>query len=221
MSETGELRINRDMSLRARFHRMPPKRHDRDPQASEVLAHIREVLGCEMDRALKAFNSMRNRRSQVLVFDNVEKTWAGCFWTPSEEQEKERKFRRELMALERDVAALKADVRKLRKEVKALIRAAKKADKEEGEVAHEAEPSVPQGPQLGCNPGHQSREFRRMLDEAEAREQEAKKKAGEKKPWERRMWMGCCDACGSSALNGAPGEYVCGECGLDYQDRFN
>ena len=208
------------MSLRARFHRMPPKRHDRDPQASEVLAHIREVLGCEMDRALKAFNSMRNRRSQVLVFDNVDRTWAGCFWTPSEEQEKERKFRRELMALERDVAALKAEMRKLKKEVKALVRAGKKSDKEDGGVAHEDEPKAPQGPQLGCNPGHQSREFRRMLDESEARERETKK-AGEKKPWERRMWMGCCDACGSSALNGAPGRYVCGECGLDYQERFN
>lgn len=218
MSETGEIRINRDMSLRARFHHMPPKRHDRDPHASEVLAHIRETLGCEMDRALKAFNSMRNKRSQVLVFDNVEKTWTGCFWTPSEEEERERKFRRELMALERDVAALKSDMRKLKKEVKAALRAIKKTEGSEQEAAQKEASPAPQSPVMSCNPGDQSREFAKLFEKEreEARCMKAAERLEESGP---RRWLGCCDGCGYPELIGTQYPYECGDCGLPYTER--
>lgn len=225
MSEIEKVTINRDMSLRAKFHRMPPMRHDRDPHASTVLAHIREVLGCEMDRAVKAFNSMRNKRSQVLVFDNVEKTWTGCFWTPSEEEERERKSRRELMALERSVAALKSDMRKLRKEFRKVMRALGKSKPEEQEGDTSQDPDAPSAYPVSVNPGIQSREFRRILDIADENElaEKAAIEAGlpipPKQPWQRRTWMGCCDGCGSSALAGLEGAWTCRSCGLDYQAK--
>ena len=200
MSETGEVRINRDMSLRAKFHRMPPKQHHRDPHASEVVGHIKEVLACDLDRALKAFNSMRNHRSQVLVFDSVDRTWHGCFWTPSEEEERDRKIWREMMALARDVAELKAQMRKLKKKTAAASRGANKAEETETVADPESPKPVP------FNPGDASREFARSI--RTIREQP-----------EGRTWMGCCDFCGSSELIDLEAGWECAGCALVYTNR--
>lgn len=225
MSETGEVRVNRDMSLRAQFHRMPPKMHHRDHAASEVLAHIREVLGCDLDRAVKAFNSMRNHRSGVLVFDNVDKTWHGCFWTPSEKEARDRKIWREIMELRRDLAALKSEIRKLRKKVLGAVREAKKEAKEAGDE-ESGQPSAvagyPQIPQQS-NPGDFAREFSRQMQQVEAEAEEKRRlaKLRELQKITPRMWQGCCDGCGRNELVGDEAPWTCAVCDLQYTARYD
>ena len=46
------------------FRLMPPQRHDADPDRSEVLKYIQENLRCDLARSIRAFNSMRNKKSE-------------------------------------------------------------------------------------------------------------------------------------------------------------
>jgi len=73
-------------TLRATFREMPPKRHNLTLEKSELLAHIVETIGGGVAEANRAFNSMRNVKSQVLVFDRIERVWHGCDWKPSDEE---------------------------------------------------------------------------------------------------------------------------------------
>ena len=94
------------------FRLMPPQRHDADPDRSEVLAYIRENLRCELGRAIRAFNSMRNKKSQVIVYDMVHRQWRGCDWVPPEDEDKVSLLLRTINELKRDVAYLKTSVKK-------------------------------------------------------------------------------------------------------------
>lgn len=94
-------------TLRSMFRLMPPQRHDADPDRSEVLKYIQENLRCDLARSIRAFNSMRNKKSQVLVYDMVHRQWRGCDWVPLEDGDKVSLLLKTINDLKRDVAYLK------------------------------------------------------------------------------------------------------------------
>lgn len=76
------------MKLRTLFDKMPPQAHS-NLQDSDALKYIQEVLQSNnlpatAEDALKAFASMRNIRSQVLVYDTSLHKWRGCLWVPND-----------------------------------------------------------------------------------------------------------------------------------------
>ena len=104
--------LDNGSTLRSMFRLMPPQRHDADPDKSEVLAYIRSNLACELGRAIRAFNSMRNKKSQVIVYDMVHRQWRGCDWVPPEDEDRVALLLRTINDLKRDVAYLKTSVKK-------------------------------------------------------------------------------------------------------------
>jgi hypothetical protein len=128
------------------FRLMPPQRHDADPDRSEVLAYIRENLRCELGRAIRAFNSMRNKKSQVIVYDMVHRQWRGCDWVPPEDEDKVSLLLRTINELKRDVAYLKTPVKKHERLIGQLERKrSRKREEDENEsVDPEPEPEPQQ-----------------------------------------------------------------------------
>ena len=119
---------------RSMFRLMPPLHHDADPGRSQVVAHIMENMRCDMGRAVAAFNSMRNAKSRVIVFDHIHRMWKGCDWQPSDEDSAKGMLLSELRALQRRVAGMDSELRKATKEIKKLKRKlADVADSEEEE----------------------------------------------------------------------------------------
>lgn len=104
-------------TLRQLFREMPPKSHNMDQTKSEVLAYIAQQLNSDMIVAIRAFNSMRNPNSKVLVFDGIERVWIGCDWLPENKEAKEEYLIREVRSWDRKVADLKADIASLEKEL--------------------------------------------------------------------------------------------------------
>jgi len=94
-------------TLRGLFENMEPLSHDRAMESSQVLAHIARVLGCDLLEARRAFDSMRQCNSRVLVFDRNQGQWHGAAWMPSSETDQSRMIARRLA--ESGKAALKAD----------------------------------------------------------------------------------------------------------------
>lgn len=129
--------LDNGSTLRSMFRLMPPQRHDADPDKSEVLAYIRQNLTCELGRAIRAFNSMRNKKSQVIVYDMVHRQWRGCDWVPPEDEDRVALLLRTINELKRDVAYLKTSVKKHERILGQLERkrpASKRRDvEEEGE----------------------------------------------------------------------------------------
>lgn len=101
---------------------MEPMRHHLDPSQSEVISHIRKTLDYDQDAAVRAFNSMRNVNSQVLVFDRVHRVWFGCDWTPDEEEAKKDFFTQRFSEMKREVSNLREEVRELAAMQKKLIK---------------------------------------------------------------------------------------------------
>ena len=136
--------LDNGSTLRSMFRLMPPQRHDADPDKSEVLAYIRKNLTCELGRAIRAFNSMRNKKSQVIVYDMVHRQWRGCDWVPPEDEDRVALLLRTINELKRDVAYLKTSVKKHERILGQLERkrpASKRRDVEE-EVEPESEEDV-------------------------------------------------------------------------------
>ena len=133
--------LDNGSTLRSMFRLMPPQRHDADPDKSEVLAYIRGNLTCELGRAIRAFNSMRNKKSQVIVYDMVHRQWRGCDWVPPEDEDRVALLLRTINELKRDVAYLKTSVKKHERILGQLERkrpASKRRDvEEEGEPESE------------------------------------------------------------------------------------
>jgi len=128
--------LDNGSTLRSMFRLMPPQRHDADPDKSEVLAYIRKNLACELGRAIRAFNSMRNKKSQVIVYDMVHRQWRGCDWVPPEDEDRVALLLRTINELKRDVAYLKTSVKKHERLLGQLERkrpASKRREVEEGE----------------------------------------------------------------------------------------
>ena len=104
--------LDNGSTLRSMFRLMTPQRHDIDPTRSEVLAHIRENLACDLGRAIRAFNSMRNKKSQVLLYDMIHRQWRGCDWVPAEDGDQITFLTRTINEMKREMFALKSEVRK-------------------------------------------------------------------------------------------------------------
>ena len=102
-------------TLRATFREMPPKRHNLTLEKSELLAYIVETIGGGLAEANRAFNSMRNVKSQVLVFDRIERVWHGCDWKPSDEAAQKDLESRKLSDIRREIAQLWKAINALRK----------------------------------------------------------------------------------------------------------
>ena len=102
-------------TLRATFREMPPKRHNLNLEKSELLAYIVETIGGGVAEANRAFNSMRNVKSQVLVFDRIERVWHGCDWKPSDEEAQKDLESRKLSDIRREIAQLWKAINALRK----------------------------------------------------------------------------------------------------------
>jgi hypothetical protein len=94
------------------FRLMPPQRHDIDPNRSEVITYIKDNLRCDIGRAIRAFNSMRHKKSQVLVYDMVHRQWRGCDWVPPEDVDQISFLTRTINEMKRELFALKSEVRK-------------------------------------------------------------------------------------------------------------
>lgn len=107
-------------TLRGLFENMEPLSHDRTMESSQVLAHIAQVLGCDLLEARRAFDSMRQCNSRVLVFDRNQGQWHGAAWMPSSETDQSRMIARRLA--DSGKAALKADTvaRKTSKDLEKL-----------------------------------------------------------------------------------------------------
>ena len=119
-------------TLRQLFRDMPPKSHNMDQSKSEVLAYISQQLNSDMLIAIRAFNSMRNPNSKVLVFDSIERVWMGCDWLPDNKEAKEEYLIREVRSWDRKVADLKAEVSGLEKENNDLKKRLKKQEERFG-----------------------------------------------------------------------------------------
>lgn len=102
-------------TLRATFREMPPKRHNLNSEKSELLAYIVETVGGGLVEANRAFGSMRNVKSQVLVFDRVQRVWHGCDWQPSDEEAQKDLESRKLSDLRREIAQIWKAINALRK----------------------------------------------------------------------------------------------------------
>jgi hypothetical protein len=94
---------------------MPPKRHNLNSEKSELLAYIVEAIGGGLVEANRAFGSMRNVKSQVLVFDRTHRVWHGCDWKPSDEEAQKDLESRKFSDLRREIAQLWKAINALRK----------------------------------------------------------------------------------------------------------
>lgn len=130
--------LSNGSTLRATFREMPPKRHNLTLEKSELLAYIVETIGGGLAEANRAFNSMRNVKSQVLVFDRIERVWHGCDWKPSDEEAQKDLESRKLSDIRREIAQLWKAINALRK---ARQRGRRNQKQEKGKaVATEPEP---------------------------------------------------------------------------------
>lgn len=137
--------LDNGSTLRSMFRLMLPLRHDIDPSRSEVITHIKDNLRCDIGRAIRAFNSMRHKKSQVLVYDMIHRQWRGCDWVPAEEGDKVALLTRTINELKRELFALQAEVRKQGKLIGQLER--KRLKREEEEEGAEEEETVEPAPE--------------------------------------------------------------------------
>ena len=121
-------------TLRSQFSEMDPKRHHREMEESELLAHIAGKLGCDLERASRAFDSMRNTKSRVLVFDAVHGQWRGCDWKPADKAAFEQMLRDDQRALERKSIHEAKERRQLEANVEKLLVRVQKLEKRESNL---------------------------------------------------------------------------------------
>jgi hypothetical protein len=131
---------------------MPPKRHNLNSEKSELLAHIVETIGGGLVEANRAFGSMRNVKSQVLVFDRTHRVWHGCDWKPSDEEAQKDLESRKLSDLRREIAQIWKAINALRKGKQ------RKRKQKVDEPAAEDQPTEPDRPSL-------SEEFAKLFPE--------------------------------------------------------
>lgn len=160
--------LDNGSTLRSMFRLMPPQRHDADPDKSEVLAYLRENLACELGRAIRAFNSMRNKKSQVIVYDMVHRQWRGCDWVPPEDEDRVALLLRTINELKRDVAYLKTSVKKHERLLGQLER--KRPASKRREVEHEDEVDESSRPEPVVDEALMEAARKASAEEEEARE---------------------------------------------------
>ena len=80
---------------------------------------------------------MRNVKSQVLVFDRIQRVWHGCDWKPTDEEAKKDLESRKFSDIRREIAQIWKAINALRKG-----RQRKRKQKVEGEKPAEPEPEL-------------------------------------------------------------------------------
>ena len=119
------------------------------PEESELLAYIVQTIGGGLVEANRAFGSMRNVKSQVLVFDRIQRVWHGCDWQPTDEEAQKdlesRKFsdiRREIAQLWKAINALRKAKQRKRKQNAENTESEPKLEQEPEEAKESSEPSL-------------------------------------------------------------------------------
>jgi hypothetical protein len=107
--------LSNGSTLRATFRLAAPKPHNADPAKSEIVAYIMDTIECGQVDAVRAFNSMRNVKSQVLVFDRVHRQWRGCDWEPDSDEAKKDLESRKFSEVRREIAQIWKAINALRK----------------------------------------------------------------------------------------------------------
>jgi hypothetical protein len=130
-------------TLRAMFRLMPPMRHDIDPSRSEVLAYIMDNLRCDLGKSIRSFNSMRNIKSGVLIYDRIHRQWRGCDWVPAEEVDKVSMLLAMITEMKRDISSLRSDDRKLRHMISTMRRRKGSRDVADSDVEAQEQKSSP------------------------------------------------------------------------------
>ena len=108
-------RDGKTSTLRALFQRMAPLAHHFEPQQSLVLAHIAEVLGCDLQEAQRHFNSMRQGKVGVLRFNRAQAAWHGCEWVSDDEEESKLEVARHFGVIDKRLMKLESAQRKIPK----------------------------------------------------------------------------------------------------------
>ena len=130
-------------TLRAMFRLMPPMRHDIDQSRSEVLAYTMDNLRCDLGKSIRSFNSMRNIKSGVLIYDRIHRQWRGCDWVPAEEVDKVSMLLAMITEMKRDISSLRSEDRKLRHMISTMRRRKGSKDVAESDVEVQEEKSSP------------------------------------------------------------------------------
>ena len=116
-------------TLRSEFREMSPKGHHAEVEESEVLSHIAGKLGCDLERASRAFNSMRNPKSRVLVFDAMHRQWKGCDWTPTDQPSSQQMLRDNLRHIERKHSEIAKQKRNIEANMERLLARVERLEK--------------------------------------------------------------------------------------------
>jgi len=158
------------------FRLTPPQRHDIDPTRSEVITYIKDNLRCDIGRAIRAFNSMRHKKSQVLVYDMVHRQWRGCDWVPPEDGDQISFLTRTINEMKRELFALKSEVRKHERIIGQLERK-RSRKREDGDETVEPEPESEPEQQQAAPPEKEAADgedwFKAMRDALAETEQKA------------------------------------------------
>jgi hypothetical protein len=146
------------MTLRQIFELTPPLKHSPKAEESELVAHIMDRLGCPLDEAVRAFNSMRHPNSGVLVYNVTDRVWTGSKWTPhlgTDELVRELVASHRVIVRHMDMA--RRAIRRLEKQVARLqrkVRSKAKHDIEDEEEEQEKPEQTPTGHQcMVCGRG--------------------------------------------------------------------
>lgn len=102
---------------RALFLRMPPKTHNKDNDKSEVILHIASVLGSDLERAKRTFDSIRCKDSRIIVFDAINRVWHGAEWVSSDEDTNRIDNARRFTRLHRLIDELQEEVTDLKRRI--------------------------------------------------------------------------------------------------------
>jgi peptidoglycan hydrolase CwlO-like protein len=89
---------------------------------------------------------MRNKKSQVIVYDMVHRQWRGCDWVPPEDEDRVSLLLRMVNDLKRDVAYLKTSVKKHERLIGQLEK--KRSSKRGGDEEPEPEPEPAIDPEV-------------------------------------------------------------------------
>lgn len=169
--------LDNGSTLRSMFRLTPPQRHDIDPTRSEIITYIKDNLHCDIGRAIRAFNSMRNKKSQVLIYDMIHRQWRGCDWVPPEDGDQLSFLTRTINEMKRELFALKSEVRKQGRVIGQLERKRSRKREEDEEPDSEVEAQEEKS-----SPDVDPEELKRLELEREKRENFRKLQEATKDP---------------------------------------
>ena len=132
-----------ETTLREQFIGMPPKKHDPNPDKSEVIQHIIQTLGCDLERARRAFDSIRCADSRVILFDRVGRVWHGAEWLSGSTDENHAKANRRQLQMTKSIDVIKDQLRRLQGDVLKMSSKRRKGGSDEAlDLAHQAMASI-------------------------------------------------------------------------------